>query len=136
MNRSVSYENLRNNRRKMSNVFSSDEDNNNYNIESNELSPHKKNLKIQNAQKMEVIQNEKSFQVLVPIPQNKIDYACDMQINNSSKKKYSVEEINEIRKRKKIQTTEIINESNYKNNEKNEFITFNRRMTKKSLIGI
>ncbi len=131
MNRSVSYENLRNNRRKMSNVFSSDEDNNNYNIESNELSPHKKNLKIQNAQKMEVIQNEKSFQVLVPIPQNKIDYACDIQINNSSKKKYSVEEINEIRKRKKIQTTEIINESNYKNNEKKEFITFNRRTKKK-----
>jgi len=80
---------------------------------------------------MEFIQNEKSFQVLVPIPQNKIDYACDMQINNSSKKKYSVEEINEIRKRKKIQTTEIINESNYKSNEKNEFITFNRRTKKK-----
>ena len=131
MNRSVSYETLRNNRRKMSNVFSSDEDNNNYNIESNELSPHKKNLKIQNAQKMEVIQNEKSFQVLVPIPQNKIDYACDMQINNNGKNKYSVEEINEIKKRKKIQTTKIINESNYNNKEKEELITFNRRAKKK-----
>ena len=116
MNRSVSYETLRNNRRYMSNLSSLDEYGQNYNLEYNNLrGSYQKNLKMQNAQNMQVIQDEKIYQILVPIPENKIDYACNMEIRSNNKKKYIMEEINKRKKISNIQTTEIIEDNKYKN---------------------
>ena len=48
--------------------------------------------------------------------ENKIEYSCNLQYSGSEKKKYTLEEINEMEKRKMIKKTEIIeNESGEKN---------------------
>jgi hypothetical protein len=66
MNRSVSYENVKN-RKSRTNVLSSEEVSSN-NIERNNQSYDKEDLIMQNAQNMQVIQDEKLLQILVPIP--------------------------------------------------------------------
>ena len=136
MNRSVSYENLRNrNRRNLEEIYSLEEYNKNYNIESTNRSFDKEDLKMQNAQNMQVLQRgKKLLQILVPIPPNEIDYPCGLQINGSSKKKYTLEEINEIRKRKKmIEETEIIKKKakEKENLEKQKIIKINKSQIKK-----
>ena len=108
MNHSVSYDNVRN-RKSRTNVFSSEDISSN-NFERNNQSYDKEDLKMQNAQNMQVIQDEKMLQILVPIPPNRIDYACDLEISGRRKKKYTLEEIKEIRRRKKIiEENKIIN---------------------------
>ena len=115
MNHSASYENIKN-RKSRTNVFSSEEISSN-NIERNNQSYDKEDLKMQNAQNMQVIQDEKLMQILVPIPPNTIDYACDLEIYGNRKKKYTLEEINEIRKRKKIiEENEIIRKKKEEDN--------------------
>ena len=133
MNRSVSYESFRNTKRNISNVYSSEEYNKKYNI-IKVPSYEKKDLKMQNAQNMQVIQEEKLFHILVPIPQNKIEYSCNLQFSGSGKKKYSLEEINEIRKRKMIKETEIINKKRkefYNNLVNKEIIVTKKQILKK-----
>ena len=115
MNRSASYENIKNIKSR-TNVFSSEEASSN-NIERNNQSYDKDDLRMQNAQNMQVIQDEKLLQILVPIPPNQIDYACDLEISGKRKKKYTLEEINEIRKRKKIiEENEIIKKKKEEDN--------------------
>ena len=119
MNRSFSYENFKNNRRYDSSIYSPAK----YNRE-RITSYDKRQLKMQNAQSMQVLQDEKIFQLLVPIPPNKIENSCDFQISSKSKKKYLEEEINEITKRNNITKEEYINEEkdtqNFNNNVKKE----------------
>ena len=71
-----------------------------------------KKLKMQNSQDMQIIQEQNLYQIIIPIPPNKIQYACDFNIlsNNNN---YIEEENNEIYKIKK---TEIIRENNNINN--------------------
>ena len=127
INQQASNENIRNNKRNISNVnFSPDKYKNNYDIVENIQSPHKDSLRMQNAQNLEFIQKEKLFQILVPLPQNKIDFACNMEIISSGKKKYSNEEINEMIKRQKTQITDIRNENIYSNIKKKKLIKINK----------
>ena len=122
-NRSFSYENFRNNKIIESNRYSSEK----YKRE-RITSFDKRQLRIQNAQNMQVIQDEKIYQIIVPIPPNKIENSCDIQISGSDKKKYTMEEINEIIKRKKIETKQYINEKEILNNNvKKEIIVTNRK---------
>ena len=121
MNRSVSYESYRNNKTGTSIQYSTTEQRNHRNNSEENNSYDNKKLKMQNAQNMQVIQEEKLFQVLVPIPPNKIEYSCDLQISGSGKKKYSIEEIEEIMKKRNIQKTKIeetIEENNIKEKRK------------------
>ena len=71
-----------------------------------------KKLKMQNSQDMQIIQEQNLYQIIIPIPPNEIQYACDFNIlsNNNN---YIEEENNEIYKIKK---TEIIRENNNINN--------------------
>ena len=71
-----------------------------------------KKLKMQNSQDMQIIQEQNLYQIIIPIPPNKIQYACDFNIlsNNNN---YIEEENNEIYK---INKTEIIRENNNINN--------------------
>ena len=89
----------------------------NYRIKSNNQSFDEKDLRMQNAQNMQVIQDE-MIRILIPIPPNKIDYACDLEIYGKIKKKYTSEEINKIKRKKKIiEEKELIKrreEENYK----------------------
>ena len=122
-NRSFSYENFRNNKIIESNRYSSEK----YKRE-RITSFDKRQLRIQNAQNMQVIQDEKIYQIIVPIPPNKIENSCDIQISGNDKKKYTMEEINEIIKRKKIETKQYINEKEILNNNvKKEIIVTNRK---------
>ena len=88
----------------------------NYNIGRNNQSFDKKDLRIQNAQNMQVIQDE-MLRILIPIPPNKIDYACDLEIYGKAKKKYTLEEINKIKRKKKItEENELIKRKEEENN--------------------
>ena len=86
-NRSVSYENLRC-------------DSNRYSLEKcnreRVLSYDKNQLKMQNAQNIQVIQDEKLYQLIVPIPPNKIENSNNFQISGNNRKQYMYEEIKEI----------------------------------------
>jgi hypothetical protein len=116
MNRSASYENLRRRRKYIKNIDSMEEYEQKYYLDNNNRSSYDYNLKMQNAQNMQVIQNEKLLQILVPLPENQIDYACNMEIrSNNNKKKYKTKEIKETKITNNVQTTEIIEENRYKN---------------------
>ena len=105
-------------------TFSSDNLNiNDYNIKNkslthieNEFRKNKsfdgKKIKMQNSQNMQIIQEQNLYQIIIPIPPNEIQYACDFNIlsNNNN---YIEEENNEIYK---INKTEIIRENNNINN--------------------
>ena len=104
--RPFSYEN-NNKKRKIKNtkkVFIS----NNYRTKNDleyELNRNKsfdgKYLKMQNSQNLQILQEEKLYQILIPITPNETDHACHFQIpsDNKNKKKKIIEE-NEIVTRK------------------------------------
>ena len=137
MNRSVSYGNMRT-KKNITNIYTSEEYNNYNSQRSNNSSYDKKDLKMQNAQNMQILQEENLFQLLVPIPPNRIEYSCNLQFSgNEQKKKLTSEEINEIKKRKIIKKTEIINENenkeiNYNNVVNKEIIEKNNKKIKRS----
>ena len=88
----------------------------NYNIKNNNQCFKEKDLRMQNAQNMQVIQDE-MIRILIPIPPNKIDYACDLEIYGKTKKKYTSEEINKIKRKKKIiEENELIKTREEENN--------------------
>ena len=131
MNRSISYERNRNNK----NIYSLDEYEK-YNAQRNNLSSYgKKDLKMQNAQNMQITQEEKLFHILVPIPPNQIEYSCNLQFSGKEKKKYTLEEINKMKKRKIIQKAEITEnenkEINYNNVVNKEIIEKNKKTLKR-----
>ena len=121
MNHSVSYRNYKNNENRIFNLYSTENSHIRYNSEEKNKSYDNKNLKLQNAQNMQIIQDEKIFQILVPIPSNKIEYSCDFQISSSYKKNYVLEgEKEERRKRRNIHKKEIIEENIKENRESNK----------------
>ena len=97
MNRSVSYENVKN---KNSNKCSSEEYNN-YILEKSNKSFDEEELRMQNIQNLNIIQDKKLYQILVPLQENKIDFQCGIEIIRKSQKKYTLEEIDEILKNEK-----------------------------------
>ena len=134
MNRSVSYEKNRN-KRNITNIYSSEEYKTYNEQRSNNSSYDKKDLKMQNAQNMQILQEEKLFHILVPIPPNQIEYSCNLQYSGSERKKFTLEEINEMEKRKMIKKTEIIEnesgEKNYNNLVNKEIIVKNNKKVKR-----
>ena len=97
MNRSVSYENVKN---KNSNKCSSEEYNN-YILEKSNKTFDGEELRMQNIQNLNIIQDKKLYQIIVPLQENKIDYQCGIEIIRKSPKKYTLEEIDEILKNEK-----------------------------------
>ena len=134
MNHSISYEKNRN-KRNITNIYSSEEYKKYTEQRSNNSSYDKKDLKMQNAQNMQILQEEKLFHILVPIPPNQIEYSCNLQFSGSKKKKYTLEEINEMEKRKMIKKTEIIEnenkEKNYNNLVNKEIIVKSNKKVKR-----
>ena len=110
--RSFSYDNSYNKRDiKKTKIFISDHSKAYEDLEY-EFNRHKsfdkKYLKMQNSQNMQILQDEKIYQILIPIPPNEIDYNCNFQINSDekskkiSRKEINVENENETSKIKKI----------------------------------
>ena len=97
MNRSTSYENYKN---KNSSKCSSEEYNH-YFHEKNNKSFDEEELRMQNIQNLNIIQDKKFYQIIVPLQENKIDYQCGIEIIRKSQKKYTLEEIDEILKNEK-----------------------------------
>ena len=122
MNHSLSYESERNNGRITSNRHTLKEYSKKFNLVNNSQNYDKKDLKIQNLKKIQVIEDPKTFDILVPIPQNKINYSCDFKIIGNEKKNYSIEEtINERKTIKELSDNTQIklinkNENNSNNN--------------------
>jgi len=83
----------------------------NYNIKRNNRSLGKKDLTIQNAQNMQVIQDEK-LQIMIPIPPHKIDYACNLEIYGKAKKEYNKIKI----KKNLMEENELIKRREEENN--------------------
>ena len=100
INRSVSYENVKN-RKSRTNVFSSKEVSSN-NIERNNQSYDKEDLIMQNEQNIQVIQDKKLLQILVPIPPNQIDYACDLKISGNRKRNILWKKLVKLKREKKL----------------------------------
>jgi len=102
MNRSVSYENIKNNNNNNNNNNKcSSEENNNYIIEKNNKSFDEEELRMQNIQNLNIIQDKKLYEIIIPLQENKIDYQCGLEIIRKSQKKYTLEEIDEILKNEK-----------------------------------
>ena len=97
MNRSISYENAKN---KKSNKCSSEEYKN-YILEKSNKNFDEEELRMQNIQNLNIIQDKKLYQIIVPLQENKIDYQCGIEIIRKSPKKYTLEEIDEILKNEK-----------------------------------
>ena len=89
----------------------------------------KRYLKMQNSQNMQILQEEKLYQILLPIPPNEIDYICDFEIKSEINNDY-IE--NKTTKNINIKTTEIISEKeiNTNNNKNNNFIKRNIKYKK------
>ena len=134
MKRSTSYENIRTNKKYR---YSNEEYYRRNNIRSIQRQDKKK-LKMQNAQNMQILQETELFHILVPIPQNKIENSCNIQISGNENNKYSLEEINELKKTKITKKTEIITENEkkvkdkyYNNLVNKEIVQINKEKVKK-----
>ena len=126
--RTFSYDNSFNKRNTtMTKVFISDHSKAYDDLEF-EFNRHKsfdnKYLKMQNSQNMQILQEERLYQILVPIPPNEIDYICDFQFNP-------------IEKGNIISKTEIIseNEKNERKNKNIDYINKNIKYVKKTKWG-
>ena len=67
-----------------------------------------KYLKMQNSQNLQILQEEKLYQILIPIPPNETDHACHFQISADKKK--------EKENKKIIEESEIITRKIFKKN--------------------
>ena len=97
--RSHSYDDSYNSRSKTKTKIFTHEYNKEYQNLEYEFNRHKsfdKNyLKMQNSQNIQILQEEKIYQLLIPIPPNEIDYICNFHINSIEKnEKKSRKEIN------------------------------------------
>ena len=114
MNRSTSYGDIKSKKYR----YSNEEYYKRTNIQKIVQSQDKKKLKMQNAQNMQILQEPELFRILVPILPNEIENSCNFQISGKEKNQYSIEEINELKKRKITQKTEIIEENKNKPKDK------------------
>ena len=113
--RPFSFDN-KNKKRKIKNtkeVFITDNSRINNNLEY-ELNRNKsfdgKCLKMQNSQNLQILQEEKLYQILIPIPPNETDHACHFQISPVKKKEKEKENKNII------EESEIITRKIFKKN--------------------
>ena len=108
--RHFSYDNSINKRDKTkTKVFISDHSKVYENLEyqlNRQKSFDKNYLKMQNSQNIQILQEEKLYQILVPIPPNEIDFICNFQIPSIDKSKKII--------RKRIISEKELNHNNYK----------------------
>ena len=97
-----------------------------------------KYLKMQNSQNLQIIQDEKLYQILLPIPPNEIDYNCNFSIprDNLRKRKKNNNNYSSNIKNRPIMNNDIDDkESNNSQKNFNTNMTYSKKLIKKNKIN-
>ena len=96
-----------------------------------------KYLKMQNSQNLQIIQDEKLYQILLPIAPNEIDYNCNFQIpkDNLRRRNKNINDSSNIKNEQFIDDN--INEKENNNNQEkiNNNLTYSKKRIKKNKIN-
>ena len=96
-----------------------------------------KNLKMQNSQNLQIIQDEKLYQILLPIAPNEIDYNCNFQIPKDNLRRRNKNIIDSSNTKNEQFIDDNINEKENNNNQEkiNNNLTYSKKRIKKNKIN-